>query len=94
MLDGLARRWRGFGIFCNELAIHLSGALLVIASMWLIKVAARLLFPETNNVFFQGLPLIEIHVDWLFDAIDIGILLNFGWHTVGAFRKALNYESK
>jgi hypothetical protein len=62
---------------------HLCLALLLISAIWLTEWSLKRLYGEHGHSLFGVVPL-----DWLFDAMDLGILVLFiGWGIVDAYRE-------
>jgi hypothetical protein len=76
--------WRHRFIVSNVLASHLVGALVIVGGMQAIE------FVLTHGKpfkVFDGLP-IELQINWLFNASDIGVIIVFLFRGVAAMWKA------
>lgn len=85
--------WRGL-IGVADIFIHAMVTGVMVLSIWGLERAISSLWSSGEPLLFKGMGLFEIHLAWLFNATDVGLISVFSFKSVLIFWKLYAHRAE
>jgi hypothetical protein len=83
--------WRAL-IGIADILTHAAVAGVMVLSIWCFERAINSLWSGGEPVLFKGMGLFEIHLTWLFNATDVGLIFVFSLKSILIFWKLYTHR--